>query len=72
VAGAISKAGGSTIQEESNQYIQQKGNANSHSKTVVTTTSIQRYIVGNVPVGGVAITNAGNLKAKKVIHAVGK
>jgi len=46
VAGAISRKGGSIIQEESNR-------------------------IGYVPVGRAALTSAGNLKARYVIHAVG-
>lgn len=46
VAGAISRKGGSTIQEESNR-------------------------IGYVPVGQCALTSAGKLKARHVIHTVG-
>ena len=46
VAGAISRKGGSTIQEESDR-------------------------IGFVPTGGAAVTSAGELPARWVIHAVG-
>ncbi|HCZ06008.1 MAG: putative ATPase [Thermotogota bacterium] len=50
VAGAIVRAGGESIQRESDEYVKENG---------------------PVPTGGVAVTGAGNLKAKYVIHAVG-
>ncbi|GAG13567.1 unnamed protein product, partial [marine sediment metagenome] len=50
VAGAIVRAGGRDIQEESRQWIREHG---------------------DVPTGGAAITGAGELKARYVIHAVG-
>ncbi|AMW33663.2 O-acetyl-ADP-ribose deacetylase (regulator of RNase III), contains Macro domain [Fervidobacterium changbaicum] len=50
VAGAISRAGGPAIQEESDEFVRKNG---------------------PVPPGGVAVTGAGNLKAKYVIHTVG-
>ena len=50
VAGAISRKGGPSIQEESNLWIKTRG---------------------TVSVGGVAITSAGSLPARYVIHAVG-
>ncbi len=50
VAGAIVRAGGHEIQDESRQWVREHG---------------------DVPTGGAAITGAGNLKARYVIHAVG-
>jgi putative ATPase len=50
VAGAIVRAGGYEIQEESRQWVREHG---------------------DVPTGGAAITGAGSLKARHVIHAVG-
>lgn len=50
VAGAISRAGGPVIQQESNRWVREHG---------------------RVPTGGAAITSAGELQAKYVIHAVG-
>jgi len=50
VAGAIVRAGGREIQDESRQWVRERG---------------------SVPTGGAAITGAGNLKARYVIHAVG-
>jgi len=50
VAGAIIRAGGKIIQEESDEYV-------------------RKY--GPVKTGEVAVTGAGNLFAKYVIHAVG-
>jgi putative ATPase len=50
VAGAIVRAGGREIQDESRQWVREHG---------------------DVPTGGAAITGAGNLKARYVIHAVG-
>ncbi len=50
VAGAIVRAGGRDIQDESRQWVREHG---------------------DVPTGGAAITGAGNLKARYVIHAVG-
>jgi len=50
VAGAIVRAGGREIQDESRQWVREHG---------------------NVPTGGAAITGAGSLKARYVIHAVG-
>ena len=50
VAGAIIRAGGKIIQEESDEYV-------------------RKY--GPVKTGEVAVTSAGNLFAKYVIHAVG-
>ncbi|QTA37355.1 macro domain-containing protein [Thermosipho ferrireducens] len=50
VAGAILRAGGKSIQHESDDYIRKNG---------------------PVPPGSIVVTNAGNLKAKYIIHAVG-
>jgi O-acetyl-ADP-ribose deacetylase (regulator of RNase III) len=50
VAGAIVRAGGYEIQEESRKWVREHG---------------------DVPTGGAAITGAGSLKARYVIHAVG-
>ena len=50
VALAISRAGGSVIDEESREYV-------------------KKY--GPVPVGGVAVTSAGKMPSKYVIHTVG-
>ncbi|MDK2885458.1 MAG: hypothetical protein PWP54_16 [Thermosipho sp. (in: thermotogales)] len=50
VAGAIVRAGGRIIQEESNEYVKNHG---------------------PVETGEVAVTSAGSLPAKYVIHAVG-
>ena len=50
VAGAIVRAGGLSIQKESDEYVAKHG---------------------PVPTGGVAVTGAGSLQAKYVIHAVG-
>lgn len=50
VAGAIVRAGGYIIQEESNRWVGEHG---------------------PVPTGQVAVTGAGNLSCKTVIHAVG-
>jgi len=50
VAGAVVRAGGTIIQEESNLWVREHG---------------------AVPTGQVAITRAGNLPCKYVIHAVG-
>ncbi len=50
VAGAIVRAGGSEIQEESNRWVREHG---------------------PVPTGSAAITGAGRLPARYVIHAVG-
>jgi putative ATPase len=50
VAGAIVRAGGREIQDESRQWVREHG---------------------DVPTGGAAITGAGRLKARYVIHAVG-
>ncbi|GAF90961.1 unnamed protein product, partial [marine sediment metagenome] len=50
VAGAIVRAGGREIQDESRRWVREHG---------------------DVPTGGAAITGAGELKARYVIHAVG-
>ena len=50
VAGAISRAAGPTLQEESARWVAEHG---------------------EVPTGGAAITGAGDLAARHVIHAVG-
>jgi putative ATPase len=50
VAGAISRKGGPTVQEESRRWVREHG---------------------EVPTGGAAITGAGRLPARHVIHAVG-
>jgi O-acetyl-ADP-ribose deacetylase (regulator of RNase III) len=50
VAGAIVRAGGYEIQDESRRWVREHG---------------------DVPTGGVAITGAGKLTARYVIHAVG-
>lgn len=50
VAGAITRAGGPVIQQESNRWVREHG---------------------RVPTGEAAITSAGELEAKYVIHAVG-
>jgi putative ATPase len=50
VAGAISRKGGPSIQEESRTWVREHG---------------------EVPTGGAAITGAGRLPARYVIHAVG-
>jgi putative ATPase len=50
VAGAILRAGGSAIQDESDAWVERHG---------------------RVPTGGVAVTSAGNLRCRFVLHAVG-
>lgn len=50
VAGAISRAGGPTIQQESHAWVSRHG---------------------RVPTGSAAITRAGRLPARHIIHAVG-
>jgi len=50
VAGAIVRAGGTEIQDESDRIVQERG---------------------PIPAGGAAVTGAGRLPCKAVIHAVG-